>query len=252
MLRVIAVMTGLEALRSYALQALALLALLSLGFVVFLGEIILHDRQTIQLLMVSGLYRILAVFVITLAVCTQLSREEQEGQLYQQLALPISRWQYCLGKTLGFFLLAAVTSLLLGLLTLPLAPVMAAAQWSLSLFLELTIVVTLSVLMSISLRRSLIAALAVFAFYTLARLLSTLSHIADDPIFERTAFHHFMTTLLWGLDAILPNLDRFTRAEWLAQGMTRLSDFLGLFAMSLTYSAALIFASMIDLTRRHL
>lgn len=252
MVRVIAVMTGLEALRSYALQALLVLALLTLGFVVFLGEIILHDRQSIQLLMISGLFRVQAVLVITLAVCTQLAREEQEGQLYQQLALPIARWQYCLGKSLGFFLLAAVTSLLLGLLTLPLAPALATVQWSISLFLELSIVVTLSLLMSISLRRPLVASLAVMAFYTLARLLSTLSHIADDPIFEQTAFHFFMKTLLWGLDAILPNLDRFTRAEWLAFGMSQVSEFLGLLAMSLTYSAALIFASMIDLTRRHL
>lgn len=252
MIRIIAMMTGMEALRSYALQALLLLALLSLGFVTFVGEIILHDRDNMQLMMISGLFRLQAIFVIALAVCTQLSREEQEGQLLQQLALPIARWQYCIGKFFGFLLLTIVTSLVLGLLTLTLATPLAALQWSLSLSLELSIVVALSLLMSISLRRPLIATLAVMAFYVLARVLSTLNHIADDPIFEATNFHLFMKTLLWGLDALLPDLDQFTRAEWLAFGVNESKTFLALVSISLSYSAALLFASMIDLTRRHL
>jgi ABC-type Na+ efflux pump permease subunit len=252
MVQTIALMTGQEALRSYALQALALLALLSLGFVIFVGEILLFDRATMQRMMVSGLFRLEAVIVVSLAVCTQLAREEQEGQLLQHLALPIARWQYCIGKCLGFVLLAGVISLALGLLCLLLAPPLATLQWSASLFLELIIVVNLSLLMSLSLRRPLVATLAVLAFYTLGRVLSTLNHIADDPVFEETTFHAFMKMLLWGLDTLLPNFDRFTSADWLAYSLNRSTEIGGLFMMSISYSAALLCGAMIDLTRRHL
>lgn len=252
MLYTIALMTSLEALRSYTLQALAVLALLSLAFVVFVGEIILFDRQTLQLLMISGLFRLEAVIITTLTVCTQLAKEEQTGQLHQLLALPLARWQYCLSKCAGFLLLGCAISALLGVLTLPLASPRAAGYWATSLCLELSIVITLSFLMSISLRRPLVATVAVLAFYTLARVLATLNHIADDPIFEQTYFHRFMTGLLWVLDVLLPNLDRFTRAEWLTGTGTHLKALAGLCLMSLTYGGALLAASMIDLTRRHL
>jgi hypothetical protein len=61
-----------------------------------------------------------------------------------------------------------------------------------------------------------------------------------------------MKKLLWGLDLILPNLDRYTRSEWLAGHIAHPQDLLGLLAMTLAYGTALLSASMIDFTRRNL
>ncbi|MEO5341596.1 MAG: ABC transporter permease [Magnetococcus sp. MYC-9] len=211
--------TLLEGLRNRFFWLLG--ALLGSGVLValFAGQLAVSEIRETQGALLGGFLRLAAVLLIALLVLTIQLRELHDKGLELLLSLPISRSSYFFGKFLGFSLLALPVSLLCGLLVFSCATPEGAATWALSLYCELLITIALSQLCLLSFEQLPAAFGAVLAIYLFSRILTGLLQISRGPIMPQEGWMQTgLETALSGMAFLLPDLERFTRAEWLAYG----------------------------------
>jgi ABC-type transport system involved in multi-copper enzyme maturation permease subunit len=244
--------TLLEARRNRLAWVLALFALGAIGIGGFLGQLALTESRELQAALLAAVLRLGAVFLVATFVVTSMVREANDKGLELLLALPLPRAAYLLGKLLGFAMLALLPALLFGALALLYAAPGQAALWSASLLCELWIVAAFSLLCGLSFSQVLPALAASAAFYVLARAaagLQLLGHAAGTaPSFAQQAIGA-------GVDAVtalLPQLDRYTRSEWLVYHSGSLEQLLPLLAQTAIYIALLTAAALFDLYRKEI
>ena len=92
---------------------------------------------------------------------------------------------------------------------------------------------------------------AVTAFYTLSRTMAAALAIGSNPITaqDSVAFR-FATTLLDAIAAVLPQLDRFGRTEWLTAEILPWPEMPWLATQAVVYVALLLAAAYVDLMRK--
>jgi hypothetical protein len=127
------------------------------------------------------------------------------------------------------------------------------SAWAVSLFFELAIVASASLLCALTFTHVVASLAAVTAFYTLSRTMAAMLAIGSNPVAaqDSVAFR-FATTLLDVIAAVLPRLDRFTRTDWLVYHSGSWATLGPLAAQTLIYLALLTAAALFDLYRRNL
>jgi hypothetical protein len=94
--------------------------------------------------------------------------------------------------------------------------------------------------------------MAVLAFYLLARSISTIRLLGASPILESTAFsHRFMVWLTDAIAFVLPDLQRFTRTDWIVYG-AGWQELLPVLMQTVIYAVLLTAAGLFDLYRKDL
>ena len=245
--------TFLEAVRS-RLGWVALVTLVaSLGVGQFIDQMALTESQPIRAAVLGAMLRLAAVFLIASFVITSMVREHNDKGLELLLSLAAPRHCYLLGKWLGF-VWAAIA--LAGAFALPLALSADAPRvlaWGLSLALELVVVASASLLCVLTFSHVVSGLAAVGAFYVLSRLISTLQMIGDSAVapLDSLAFQ-FGAWSLRAIGVLLPRLDLFTRTAWLTGDAVPFADLPALGLQSAVYSALLLCAAAIDLTRKNI
>jgi ABC-type transport system involved in multi-copper enzyme maturation permease subunit len=249
----IARFTALEAVRTRVLWLFVFVMALILGSAYFIQQLAITDSARIQIGFAAAATRFAAVFVLSLHILTSMVREFNDKGLELTLSFDLRRSHYILGRLLGFLLIALLVALLAALPQFVLAPAPAAAQWGLSLALELAIMAALSLFCIITFTQLIPAASFVFGFYLLARTLSAIRLMSDTPLFGGiTPSHQVFAWLIDVLALVVPALDRFAPSAWLADGLTAWPALGVNTAQALLYVALLSAAAMFDFHRRNL
>ena len=219
----------------------------------FLSRLALVESVALQAGVLAAFFRLTVVFLTAALVVTSIVRESNDKVTELILSLPISRFSFYLGKLVGF---SACGSIMAGIFSLTLlfwcAP-LGVAAWCLSLILEVSLVVALSLFFVVTIGNIVPALAAVACTYFLSRVVASIQSISTSPLTgESTGLQRLANGGVDLVAALLPPLDRATRTEWLLYAPPSLGEFLQLAGLLLVYCALIFSAGMIDFHRRNL
>lgn len=244
--------TFYEAVSSHLFVLILLGLICLLGLMEFIGELAITETREVQATLLGSSLRIFAILTVSLFVITSMVREFNDKGFEYLLSLPIPRHNYLFGKLSGFLLLGLILSASTGLLLLIYCSADAVVVWSFSLFCELALVISLSILCLLTFNNITLAYIVVIAFYFLSRTMSTIQLISGSPILEsREISQEFINFIINAIAYVLPGLHDFTQSQWLAYG-TAWGELNPVISQSLIYLALLIAASLFDLYRKEL
>lgn len=251
-IRTIAFYTLLEALRNRLSWLMFAVAFIAIALSGFLKDMALTESAQLQVALLASFLRFAAAFLIATFVITSMVREMNDKGLELLLSLSLPRSAYLLGKLVGYCTLAVMPALLFGGLTLFFSPIQQSLLWSLSLICELWIIVAFAILCVLSMHQILTALSATMGFYLLARSITALLLIANDPLASTSTSQVWMQKLMNGIANVLPHLDQFTRTEWLVYQSGNWS-MLGMLVVQCVISMSLLgAAAMFDLYRKNI
>jgi ABC-type transport system involved in multi-copper enzyme maturation permease subunit len=247
----IAYYTVLEAARNRLLYLVALILAVALAFALFLKQVAITESGDIQLAFLAALFRFAAVFVAAAFVVVSQVREANDKVMDVLLTRDLSRAEYLFGKLLGYLAAALLLAILFALPLCFFAPVNRALTWGLSLFLELSIVASLSLFCVLTFNQVVGSLAAVSGFYALSRSMAALQLIGASRVGEgNLLLDKVANAVLEVIAFLLPRLDLFTQTAWLL-GQDAPINAPWLVAQSVIYVALLSFAALFDLKRKN-
>lgn len=243
---------ALEALRTRlpALVLLVLAVLLAASF--FVQSIAVIEGARFQAGFFAASARLACIFIIALYVLASVTREFNDKGLDVLLALDLPRSHYVLGKLAGFIGIAAVIAAAAAAPLAFIASPSGTLQWMLSLGLELALVAALALFCVLTFSQLTLAAGFVLGFYLLARSLTAMRLISDNPLAGAdSATHQVIPALVEGLALVMPALDAWTRTAWLVNEPAPWSVLLQIASEGVLYVALLAVAAMFDFYRKN-
>lgn len=217
----------------------------------FIGELAITEGAVTQAAILASALRLFAVFSMGLFVITSMIREFNDKGFELILSHPVPRSSYYLGKFIGFSCVAMLIAFMCLCCLSFYIPVSLVLFWSLSLFCELLIIISLSLLCVFSFNSITISFSVVMAFYLLSRSIEVIQLISESPILAVSSISHkFMNGVLDVIAYLIPDLYRFTQTDWLIYQ----SDFnpIEFLTQTLIYVILLSSVSMFDLYRKEL
>jgi len=244
--------TALEALRTKLPMVAAVVIGALFGASFFVREIAITDSARFQTAFYAATVRFATVFLAALHVIASVSREFQDKGLEMILALDLPRTHYILGRLGGFLLVAAALAAAAAFPLLVSSGWEAAAQWGVSLALELAVIVALSLFCVVTFSQLMPAASFVIAFYILARAITAIRLISANPVAGGDALsHQAMSWLVETLALVMPALDQWTRTAWLVDQTAPWTALGGLVVHGALFVALLTAAAVFDLSRKN-
>ena len=210
-----------EALHGKLFWVSLIAAFMLLAATEFTSEVIISDVDALQAGMMGWGLRWLGVITVVLFCVNSGVREmnDRVGDLYY--SAPLRRDVIYLGKLAGLLAVAGCFSLIALLGSAMYAPFPVALSWTLSLWMELAIVVAFAQLVVVSTASIVTSVLLTLAFYLISRSVAALQAMANGPFFNpRSAFDNFTVLAVDALSWVLPPLHRFASADWLVSGAT--------------------------------
>ena len=247
---IIARFTFLEAVRNRLFSLVLVGLVCMLGLTEFIGELAITETRQVQGAVTAYGLRLFTICVIGLFVVTSMVREFNDKGFEMLLSLAITRGSYYCGKFTGFTLLSLILVLAASLILLLYCPVAYVLIWSVSLVCEILIVIALSLLCLFTFNSITTAFVAVIAFYLLSRSMYVIQLISDSPILELKTFsQEFINFILDAIAYVLPDLNIFTRSEWLLYGAD-FNNILPVLIQTGIYLVLLVAAGAFDLYRK--
>jgi Cu-processing system permease protein len=252
-IRTLAIYVIQEALLTRFFVVILILLLLGFGLTIFLGQVAIIERQSIQCSLLAAFLRLSAVYVVSLFVITSMVREFNGHMLFLWLSLPLRRSTYFLGKLVGFTLVFSSVALTFSLALLVYTSYEQVILWGLSLWCELLIVTCVSLLCVLTLHQMLQAFSAVVGFYIVARSIEAIQLMAQSPLNSSDLWQDkLLNKLIQLLSMLLPDLERFTQTGWLVYHSGDFNDLLMIVGQTAIYVLLLIMMSLFDLYRKNL
>jgi Cu-processing system permease protein len=127
-----------------------------------------------------------------------------------------------------------------------------AAQWTISLAVELAVIIALSLFCVITFNQLMPAASVVIAFYLLARAITAIRLISANPISGADALsHQFMSWLVEGIALVIPGLELWTRTAWLVDQPAGWGALGAIVGHGILFVVVLAAAAVFDLYRKN-
>ncbi len=219
----------------------------------FIGELAITESVQMQSALLASSLRLFSVFTMGLFVITSMIREFNDKGFELILSHPVPRSSYYFGKFTGFSVVALLISIMSACCLCVYVPANLAFLWSFSLFCELLIIISLSLLAMVSFNSITISFSVVMAFYVLSRSIEAIQLISDSPILESASFsHQFINMLLDAIAYVVPDLFRFTQTDWLIYANEVNSEMLMVIGQTLIYIIFLSCIALFDLYRKEL
>jgi ABC-type transport system involved in multi-copper enzyme maturation permease subunit len=242
----------LEAVRTRLPLIAAVVVFTIFGASYFVREIAIAESVRFQTAFYAAIVRYATVFMAALYVIASVSREFQDKGLDVVLALDVPRGEYVLGRLVGFVTAGVALAVLAGLPLLALTGWEAAAQWTLSLAVELTVVVALSLFCVLTFNQIMSAASFVLAFYVLARAITAIRLISANPVAGGDSLsHQTMSWFIEGVALVIPALDQWTRTGWLVDQPTSWAGIATILGQGAVFLVVLAAAAVFDLYRKN-
>ncbi len=219
----------------------------------FIGELAITEGSVTQAAMLGSALRLFSVFTIGLFVITSMIREFNDKGFELILSHPVPRSSYYFGKFIGFSSIALIVVLMVAGCLCLFSPVSMVFWWSLSLFCELLIIVSLSLLCLFSFSSITISFSVVMSFYVLSRSIEAIQLISSSPILALGSFSHkFMNGLLEIIAYVIPDLYKFTQTEWLVYEIDVGADMGIVLGQTIIYTVFISSIALFDLYRKEL
>lgn len=245
--------TIIESLRNRLLLLSFLVIGISFSLVEFIGDLAITEHRVTQVAILAAFLRMSAVVIITLFVVSSTVRELHDKTLEMILAMPIRRGSYYLGKLIGYCSIAALVSVIFAALLFMYADPEMIAIWMTSLFLELVLVVALSLVMLFTFNQVPSALTGVFILYGASRIASSIYLMSKYPIIAHASMaQKFMDSFIELLTWLLPDLHRYTQTEWLTYNTAEWALLLPLLGQTIIYLIFLSFIALFDFYRKNL
>ena len=249
----IARFTALEAARGRLAWLVAGFLIAGCALAMFAGEVAITETRGVRAGLLGAWLRSCAVFTIGAFVVTSAVRELHDKGLDLMLSMPVPRGTYCAGKLAGFAGVCALLAAACGLALAWFAPPVQVAIWTASLGHELLVVAAMSLLCVFTFSQVTGALSAVIGFYVLSRAMAALQLMAHEPLAApASTAYRFIGAFVDALAFVLPDLDRFTRSDWLIHGAGTLADLGFVATQAAIYVALLCAAALFDLYRKAL
>jgi ABC-type transport system involved in multi-copper enzyme maturation permease subunit len=244
--------TILEAWRNRLVLLVAAAVILLTLLSVFAKALAITESDRLQIAILAATLRVAGVFLITLYILNGLTREFNDKVIEMMLSLDLPRPGYLFGKFIGFAVIAIAVAAVLTLPVALMAPGSAALAWGASLAMELLIITALSVFCITTFSQLLPAAAFVAAFYLLARSISAIQLMSTSALIDTDAPGQTVARLLAdGLALLLPRLDGFAQAAWLAGEPMAPGVLLAALAQTGIYITLLLAAAIFDFYRKN-
>jgi ABC-type Na+ efflux pump permease subunit len=251
-IRLIAKFTIIESLRNRLLWLSLILVAISFALIEFIGDLAITEHRITQVAILAAFLRISAVVVVTLFVVSSTMRELNDKTLEMILAMPVPRSSYYFGKFFGFVVVALMTATVYSLLLLLYAQADQVLIWGLSLVMELMLVAALGLVMLFSFRQIPSALTGVFLIYAAARTATSIYLMSNHPIIpDNSLGQRFISGFVDLLTWVLPDLQAFTRTEWLSYNSAEWSMLLPLLLQTLIFLALLSSVALFDFYRKN-
>ena len=252
-MRIIARLTVIEAVRGRFAWLVAGFLLAGFTLTLLVSELAVTESQGFRAGLLGAWLRSCAVLTISLAVVSSVVREFYDKGIELLVSLPVPRAAYFAGKLSGFAGISSGTALACTLVLAWFAPPTQVAIWGASLFLELLVVASMSLLCVTTFAQVTQAMSVSLAFYLLSRAMAAIQLMAHESAgASETSSQQIVRTIVDCLAFLVPDLDRFTESEWLIHGTGTLAD-LGFAAMQTAVYVALVGAAgTFDLGRKAL
>jgi len=241
-----------EAYSGKMLSAIA--GVLALGFTLamFLGDVAITETAQVQQALLAGFLRVGLVFVLAVFVVNSSVREMQERSLLLLLSMPISRTALFFGKFTAYMVIACIVVVLACLELSVFAPLEHTVTWGVTLWLESMLVVTFALVCAFSFGQVPLAITAVVGFYLLSRRMIAVQLIAHYPLIQSGSLGQAVLTFVAdAMTYLLPDLDKFARAEYLVYGAGSEIQMIPMLLHGVMYIALLASIALFDLYRKN-
>ena len=219
----------------------------------FVSELAITEGAQIQITILSSALRLFSIFTMSLFVITSMIREFNDKGFELILSHPVTRTSYYFGKFIGFSVIAFFIIIMCFCCLCFYVPSSMVLMWSISLFCELLIIISLSLLCLFSFNSITISFSVVMAFYFLSRTIDVIQLISESPILESNSISQkFINGLLDIIAYIIPELYNFTRSEWLIYIDEINPDLFPVIGQTLIYIVFLSCVALFDLYRKEL
>ncbi len=219
----------------------------------FIGELAITEGVQMQSAILASILRLFSVFTVGLFVITSMIREFNDKGFELILSHPVPRSSYYFGKFTGFSVIALFIALMSVCCLSIYVPVHIALFWSFSLFCELLIIISLSLLCLFSFNSITISFSVVMAFYVLSRTIEAIQLISDSPILALGSMSHkFMNGLLDIIAYLIPDLYKFTQTGWLIYQTEFTTNMVFVVGQTVIYIILISCVALFDLYRKEM
>lgn len=239
------------ALRDRLYLAIILAIAVGASLSLFIGSAAVIESSAFVVVFCAAGLRFVAVAGLVLFVSFYIRRSFESRDAELLLSRPVSRFSFLLSHAAAFSVLAAVTALMVGtalFLMAPHKPTPGLFLWGSSMAVELVIMANAALFFAMVLGSAVAAALASGGLYVLARMIGDLLGIAQA--YSAEGGSGILTQILQVISMVVPRLDLMAQSSWLVYGPEDSIGFLFLLVQLVLYSALLIGAALVDLTRR--
>ena len=249
-LRAIAGVVGLEAVRGRMPWLMLAVLAVGVGIAEFTAEVAITESREIARGVLGAWLRVAVVFITALFVITSMTRDWTDKGVEMVLALALPRAVYLAGRLLGYSLVALACAAACTILIAGYVPVSTALVWGTTLGGELLVIAAMALLCMLTFNHVPLAMCVVMSFYLLARAMDAIVLISANPLSGSGTAHALMVMTLDALAFVLPDLDRFARAEWLIHGGVAVADVGFALGQTAVYLVLLSGAALFDLQRK--
>lgn len=212
----------------------------------FFGSTALSEGDRMSMVYAAGISRVIVVMGLVIFIAFHIRRSFENKEIDQMIVRPISREKFILSYWLGFsfvaFFFVAFTTVILYFLNPDMNGLLV---WSLSLFAETLIIVSLAMAASMILKSTVIAVMLCMGFYVLSRMAGFLLMIVTKPGSNSLAdvsFGH--------VSKLVPRLDFFSKTEWLVYGLKDNNEICLFLAQAGIYIGLLLMVAIIDFKKK--
>jgi Cu-processing system permease protein len=251
MLWTIARFTLLDILRSRWLWLCFVGVLVVCLSAAFTAALAIAERQEITLNVIAPFSRLACVAIVALLGTVTMVRDFDDRSILINLAAPVSRIQWLIGKWLGLSIVAIGTACAFSVPLILLQANQITLLWSLSLMIETCLMCALVIAAAITFKQVPATLFAVVSFYTAARVIGLIKLLNDRAPLENAAAQWVNGNVIDILALTLPRLDKFTATTWLFDSSAvGLADIGFVAAQATLYCAIALLAASVDLVRR--
>ena len=219
----------------------------------FLGGAALDEGAQMALVYAGGISRIITILGLIIFVAFHIRRSFENKEIDQMIVRPISRAHFIISYWLGFSLVAFFFVMFTAFM-LYLLPVLQDSTpptffglfyWSLSLFCESVIVVSLTMAASLILRSTVVAVLLCIGFYVLSRMMGFMLILVTRPGAYGPA-----NAIFKQISKLVPRMDFFAKTEWLIYGIQDWNQVYLFLEQGAIYTFLLLTVAVIDFQRK--
>jgi hypothetical protein len=241
----------ITALRDRLFAGLCAALLVATGISLLLGSTAFLESWQMTVVLASGAARLILMSGLMVFACFHIHQMFDNKEIEVMLSRPLSRpcllFQYWLGFTAVGLLLSLIVLAIIGLIGS--YDLQGYAAWSLSLMLEVMLVVAMAVFASFTLRSAVLSVMGCMGLYLLSRMMA---------FFIMTSQSGLGTTGSWAplgqvlevISVMVPRLDMFTQSDWLVYGMPMLGGWWHVIVQAAIFTPLLLMAAMVDFRRR--